>query len=52
MDDGLKNWLGKVAAAVGYDKQHITRTVAYREIDRWLDSIGADDLDALEISAG
>lgn len=52
MDDGFKNWLGKVAAAVGYDKQHITRTVAYREIDRWLDSIGAAGLDALEISAG
>lgn len=52
MDDGVKNWLGKVAAAVGYDKQHITRTIAYREVDRWLDSIGTDGLDALEISAG
>lgn len=52
MDDGLKNMLAKVAAAVGYDVQHITRTVAYREIDRWLDSVDAHGFDALEISAG
>ena len=52
MDDGVKNWLGKIAAAVGYDKQHITRTIAYREIDQWLDSVGAVGFDALEISAG
>ncbi|RDV02778.1 class I SAM-dependent methyltransferase [Sphingorhabdus pulchriflava] len=52
MDDGVKNWLGKAAVAVGYDKQHITRTIAYREIDHWLDGIGADGRDALEISAG
>ena len=52
MDDGVKYWLGKVAAAVGYDKQHISRTIAYRKIDSWLETVGADGLDALEISAG
>jgi len=40
------------ARAVGYDKTHITRVVAYREIDALLDSMGTDGLDALEISAG
>lgn len=48
----LKNRLGNLAAAVGYEKQHVTRTVAYREIDSWLDGLDAGTLDALEISAG
>lgn len=52
MNQALKNGLEKLAAAVGYDKQHVTRTVAYREIDRWLDALGTEGLDALEISAG
>lgn len=52
MNQKLKNGLEKLAAAVGYDKQHLTRTVAYREIDRWLDALGAERRDALEISAG
>lgn len=52
MNQALKNGLEKLAAAVGYDKQHVTRTVAYREIDRWLDALGTESLDALEISAG
>lgn len=42
----------KIAAAVGYDKTHITRTVAYREIDALLDTLGCENLDALEIAAG
>lgn len=52
MNQKLKNGLAKLAAAVGYDKQHLTRTVAYREIDRWLDALGTERRDALEISAG
>jgi SAM-dependent methyltransferase len=52
MNQALKNGLEKLAAAAGYDKQHVTRTVAYREIDRWLDALGTEGLDALEISAG
>lgn len=52
MNQKLKNGLEKLAAAVGYDKQHLTRTVAYREIDRWLDALGTERRDALEISAG
>ena len=48
----LKKGLENIAVAVGYDTQHVTRTVAYREIDRWLDGLGTGQLDALEISAG
>ena len=42
----------RIAAAVGYDKTHITRTVAYREVDAFLDKLGCENLDALEIAAG
>lgn len=42
----------KFARGVGYDKTHITRTVAYREVEAWLDAHGADQLDVLEIAAG
>jgi SAM-dependent methyltransferase len=48
----LKSVLEKAAIAVGYDKTHITRVVAYREIDAFLDGFGTGGLDALEISAG
>ncbi len=52
MNDNMKSWLAGVASAVGYNKMHITRAVAYREVDQWLDALGSDRLDALEISAG
>ena len=52
MNDRLKQRLGDIAAAVGYEKQHITRTVAYQAVDQWLDNLGTGSLDALEISAG
>lgn len=42
----------RIAAAVGYDKTHITRTVAYREVDALLDRLGSEHLHALEIAAG
>jgi SAM-dependent methyltransferase len=42
----------KVMTLIGYDKTHITRTVAYRSIDRFLDGIDLASCDALEISAG
>ena len=42
----------RIAAAVGYDKTHITRTVAYREVDALLDRLGSERLHALEIAAG
>ena len=42
----------RIAAAVGYDKTHITRTVAYREVDALLDALGREQLHALEIAAG
>ena len=42
----------RIAAAVGYDKTHITRTVAYREVDALLDRLGSERLDALEVAAG
>lgn len=52
MHDAVRNNLLRLAKAVGYDKTHLTRAVAYREIDRWLDEVGGQRLDALEISAG
>lgn len=42
----------RIAAAVGYDKTHITRTVAYRAVEARLDALGSERLDALEIAAG
>jgi len=48
----LKAVLEKAAQRVGYDKTHITRVIAYRAIDAFLDGIGSSNLDALEISAG
>ncbi len=42
----------KVMTLVGYDKTHVTRTIAYRSIDQFLDGIDVPSCDALEISAG
>jgi SAM-dependent methyltransferase len=42
----------RVARGVGYDKTHITRTVAYRAIDAVLDGQRVEQMDALEIAAG
>ncbi len=42
----------RLARLLGYDITHITRTVAYREIDALLDEMPVSDLDALEIAAG
>jgi SAM-dependent methyltransferase len=48
----MKAALEKAAATVGYDKTHITRVIAYRAIDAFLDRLGTQKCDALEISAG
>jgi SAM-dependent methyltransferase len=48
----LHGLIEKAANAVGFDKLHLTRMVAYREIDAWLDQRGSEKLDALEISSG
>lgn len=42
----------RVACGVGYDKTHITRTVAYRAVDAWLDRQPCETFDTLEIAAG
>jgi SAM-dependent methyltransferase len=42
----------RIARAVRYDTTHLTRTVAYREIDALLDRLPCARLDALEIAAG
>jgi SAM-dependent methyltransferase len=47
-----KPFLARAADILGYDKTHLTRVVAYREVDAFLDSLGSERLDALEISAG
>jgi SAM-dependent methyltransferase len=48
----IKRFVEQAAETVGYDTTHITRVVAYRTIDAFLDGIGTERLDALEISAG
>ena len=52
MHPAAKDIATRAARFVGYDKTHLTRVVAYREIDAFLDRIGGERLDALEISAG
>jgi SAM-dependent methyltransferase len=52
MQPAVKQFIEGAARAVGYDKTHLTRVVAYREIDAFLDGLGSERLDALEISAG
>jgi SAM-dependent methyltransferase len=42
----------RVARGVGYDKTHITRTVAYRAVEAWLAQRPCDRLDVLEVAAG
>lgn len=41
-----------IASTIGYDKTHVTRTVAYRDIDAFLDTLDVKSMDALEIAAG
>lgn len=52
MKNGAKNWLKKTAKTLGYDITHITRVVAYREIEKWLTQHDCAQWDALEISSG
>jgi len=52
MNSAIKTLAERVAHTVGYDKTHITRTVAYRAVDAHLDGLGCENLDALEIAAG
>jgi SAM-dependent methyltransferase len=52
MEASQVRMLEKVARWVGYDKTHITRVIAYRAVDQFLDTLGTERLDALEISAG
>ena len=47
-----KDNIARLASAVGYDKTHITRVVAYRAVDQWLDQLDCETMDALEISSG
>jgi SAM-dependent methyltransferase len=42
----------RVARGVGYDKTHITRTVAYRAVEAWLAKRACEQLDKLEVAAG
>lgn len=42
----------RAARFVGYDKTHVRRVAAYRAVEAFLDRIGGEPLNALEISAG
>ena len=48
----INDWLKRAAGMVGYNITHITRVVAYREIEKWLAEKPCKQWDALEISAG
>ena len=48
----MKAAIERALNAVGYDRTHLTRVIAYREIDHFLDSLACNRLDTLEISAG
>lgn len=52
MKPAIKAAAEKLARTIGYDKTHITRTVAYRSVNAWLDALPCEKLDALEIAAG
>jgi len=52
MNDNLKSATLKLARMVGFDWNHITRTVAYRAVEAKLATLPCDRLDALEIAAG
>jgi SAM-dependent methyltransferase len=52
MKQALLSAAEKLARGVGYDKTHLTRTVAYRAVEEWLDKQPCSQLDVLEIAAG
>jgi SAM-dependent methyltransferase len=46
--ENLRAWLKQL----GFDTTHWVRVVAYRQAEEWLQEIGVESLDALEISPG
>lgn len=52
MKQALTGLAERAARVVGYDKTHITRTVAYRMLDAWLDRQPCSEMSAMEIAAG
>ncbi|NYH96924.1 class I SAM-dependent methyltransferase [Novosphingobium marinum] len=52
MSHSLKTVARRIADAAGYDITHITRTVAYREVEKCLDAMPCAELDCLEVAAG
>ena len=52
MTPALKSFVERAASTVGYDKTHITRTVAYAEVEAFLAGLPVGEMDALEIAAG
>jgi SAM-dependent methyltransferase len=52
MKQAVLDLAGRVARGVGYDKTHITRTVAYRAVETWLAQRPCAQLDVLEVAAG
>ncbi|MGH6785540.1 MAG: class I SAM-dependent methyltransferase [Novosphingobium sp.] len=52
MKQALLSMAERAARQVGYDKTHVTRTVAYRAIDAWLDAQQCETWETLEIAAG
>ena len=47
MTPALKSFVERAASTVGYDKTHITRTVAYAEVGAFLAGLPVGEMDAL-----
>ncbi len=52
MTASITKYAERAARIVGYDKTHITRTVAYRAVDSFLNTLPVAEMNALEIAAG
>jgi hypothetical protein len=51
-DEAVKRLVTRVAKSIGYDLRHLIRVVYQDECRRWIDEMGPQTLDVLEISAG
>lgn len=51
-DEAVKRLVTRAAKSIGYDLRHLIRVVYQDECRRWIDEMGPQTLDVLEISAG
>ncbi|WP_331258949.1 hypothetical protein [Acidiphilium acidophilum] len=51
-NEAVKRLVTRAAKSIGYDLRHLIRVVYQDECRRWIDEMGPQTLDVLEISAG